>query len=123
MGKLDSQWAEKHAVLITWWAGIRLMIVVIFTSSLRFPSHYMLRMFLCSLCDSKTEQVTGLVVVFLAMAAGEDNRSLSVRGSSGGGGGMTERGKFFSPHDLKFSLPPPEMKWQLDNLNVQRHWT
>lgn len=98
------------------------MIVVIFTSSLRFPSRYMLRMFVCSLCDSKTEQVTGLVVVFLAMAAGEDNRSLSVRGSSGGGG-MTERGKFFSPHDLKFSLPPPEMKWQLDNLNVQRHWT
>lgn len=54
------------------------MIVVIFTSSLRFPSRYMLYMFVCRLYDSETERVTGLVVVFLAMAAGEDNRSLSV---------------------------------------------
>ena len=122
MGKLDSQWAEKHAVLITWRAGIRLMIVVIFTSSLRFPSRYVLYMFVCRLCDSKAEQVTGLVLVFLAMAAGEDNRSLSGQGSSGGRG-MTERRKFFSPHDLKFSLPPPEMEWQLNNRNVQRHCT
>lgn len=98
------------------------MIVVIFTSSLRFPSRYVLYMFVCRLCDSKAEQVTGLVLVFLAMAAGEDNRSLSGQGSSGGRG-MTERRKFFSPHDLKFSLPPPEMEWQLNNRNVQRHCT